>query len=109
MNLRGVHDQAAANYLKESYDIQNRVVKESTESKEKQEDILQVLKINFIKKCTGKHSQLLALLAPMTIAIREELETDGDSAAFAKALDDNVARMIAAFDKLFAELDTEKT
>ena len=41
----------------------------------------------------------------MTIALRRELENDGDSEIFVNALNENIARMNNAYDKLLAEIE----
>ncbi len=103
LNLQGRKDAATFDYLNKSYDIQEGIVSKSMKSKEEQETLLKPLHLEFAKKCIAEHGRLLSLLPPMTIALRNELDNDGDSQVFIDALNDNIQKMNKAFDSIFAE------
>jgi hypothetical protein len=100
-NLQSRNDPATFDFLKQNYESQDNLIKRSTESKEQQESILKPLHLKFARKCLSEHSRLLSLLPPMTIALRDELDNDGNSEAFVNALSENIQRMNAAYDKMF--------
>lgn len=100
-NLQGRNDKQTFDYLNNSYKLQEDIIKNSTKSINEQESILKPLHINYSKKCIKEHGRLLSLLPPMTIALRNELDNDGDSEVFINALNSNILRMNSAFDKLF--------
>lgn len=100
-NLQGRNDKQTFDYLEHSYKYQEDIVINSTKSIQEQESILKPLHIKYAKKCIEEHGRLLSLLPPMTIALRNELENDGDSKVFIAALNTNVSRMNTAFSKLF--------
>lgn len=100
-NLQGRNDQATFDYLNNGYNFQENIVKDSTDNLGKQKEILKPLHINFGRKCIEEHSRLLSLLPPMTIALRNELDNDGNSEVFINALNANISRMKTAFGSLF--------
>ena len=100
-NLQSRTDKNTFDYLDNSYKLQEDIVKRSTKSIEEQELILKPLHVKYMKKCMEEHSRLLSLLPPMTIALRNELDNEGDSKIFINALNDNISRMQTAFSKLF--------
>ncbi len=100
-NIQGKNDQATLDYLNNRYEFEENTVKTSTDSRKEQESILKPLHISFIKRCIEEHGRLLSLLPPMTIALRNELDNDGDSEVFINALNTNISRMNIAFGKLF--------
>ena len=104
-NLQGRSDQATFKYLNKTYDTQENIVKYNSKYLEKEKLTLEPLHTEFSKKCISEHSCLLSLIPPMTIALRRELENDGDSEIFVNALNENIARMNNAYDKLFAEIE----
>ena len=104
-NLQGRSDQATFKYLNKTYDTQENIVKDNSKYLEKEKLTLEPLHTEFSKKCISEHSRLLSLIPPMTIALRRELENDGDSEIFVNALNENIARMNNAYDKLFAEIE----
>lgn len=104
-NQQGRNDKSVFDYLNKSYDIQDSIVKENSNSKEKQEVILKHLNIEFSKKCISEHGRLLSLLPPMTIALRTELGNNGESEVFVRALNENISRMNSAFDRLFEQAE----
>ncbi len=99
-NLQSRTDKNTFDYLDNSYKLQEDIVKRSTKSIEEQELILKPLHVMYMKKCMEEHSRLLSLLPPMTIALRNELDNEGDSKIFINALNDNISRMQTAFNKL---------
>lgn len=101
LNLHGHSNQAIFDYLNKSYEIQEGIIQKSTVSLEEQERVLQPLYLAFAKSCMAEHGRLLSMLPPMTIALRGELENDGNSQIFVQALNDNIKRMNLAFDRLF--------
>jgi len=100
-NLQGRNDPAAFDYLNTSYEAQEKIVQQNTERKEEQVAILKPLHIEFAKKCISEHGRLLSLLPPMTIALRNELDNDGNSQVFIDALNESIERMKIAFNGLF--------
>lgn len=100
-NLQGRSDKPTFDYLNNSYKLEEDIVKRNTKSIEEQESILKPLHINYAKNCIIEHSRLLSLLPPMIIALRNELDNDGDSEIFIDALNSNISRMNIAFRKLF--------
>lgn len=104
-NLQGRNDKHTFDYLDESYKLQEDIIKSSNENIKEQKSILKPLHINYSKKCIEEHGRLLSLLPPMTIALRNELDNDGDSEVFIDALNGNISRMNAAFNKLFDNVE----
>lgn len=100
-NLQGRNDKQQFDYLGNSYKFQDDIVKSSTKGIREQESILKQLHVHYMKKCIEEHGRLLSLVLPMTIALRNELENDGDSEIFINALNNNISRMNTAFSKLF--------
>jgi|TARA_R110002050_G_scaffold255376_1_gene394068 predicted transcriptional regulator len=100
-NLQGKVDTSIFDYLNNNYELQENIIQENTKSKEEQERILEPLHVEFAKKCISEHGRLLSLLPPMTIALRKELNNDGDSQVFVEALNNNIQRMKIAFDGIF--------
>ena len=103
LNLQGRNDPATFDYLNNSYDSQENIVHKSTDNKEGEEEILKPLHIKFAKKCISEHGRLLSLLPPMTIALRNELDNDGESQIFIDALNESIQRMKISFDSLFED------
>lgn len=100
-NLQGRKDKGTFDYLDKSYETQENIVKTSSVSLEEQKTILKPLHLKFARKCIEEHGRLLSLLPPMTIALRNELDNDGDSEIFVNALNANIARMNTAFSRVF--------
>ncbi len=104
-NFQGRKDQNTFDYLNKSYGTQESIVVSSTEDMGKQIAILGPLNINYARKCIKEHGRLLSLLPPMTIALRKELDNDGDSDVFVTALNNNISRMNKSFGGLFSEAE----
>lgn len=104
-NLQGRTEPVIFDYLKQDYDIQEKIVISSTENKEEQVSILKPMHIEYARKCMSEHSRLLSLLPPMTIALRNELDNDGNTEIFVNALNENIQRMNAAYNKIFTDND----
>ncbi|MEM6190012.1 chromosome partitioning protein ParA [Shewanella scandinavica] len=105
-NFQGRKDPNTFDYLSKSYETQENIVVSSTTAMEKQKAILGPLNINYARQCIKEHGRLLSLLPPMTIALRKELDNDGDSDVFVTALNNNISRMNKAFGGLFNEAET---
>jgi len=102
-NLQGRTDKNTFDYLNKSYELQEDIVKKSTNKLKEQQSILKPLHLEFAKKCISEHGRLLSLLPPMTVALRNELDNDGNSEIFVKALNSNISRMNDTFSNLFDE------
>lgn len=100
LKLQGRNDPETFDYLNNCYATQNKIVEESTQSKEEQEKQLEPLHKAFMKKCISDHSRLLSMLPPMTIALRSELGNDENAQLFVNSLDSSIKRMNKAFDRL---------
>ena len=100
-NLKGEVDPATAEYLRGHYRLQDEIIDTNSKSKAKQLKILGPESLRFSKKCIAEQSKLSALVAPMTIALRNELENNGDSQVFTNALNQSISRMDIAFKKLY--------
>jgi hypothetical protein len=105
MNVRGSNDQSTYNYLRNIYETQSAIIDSNSKSKAEQEEIIKPLHISFSKECISQHGRLLSLIPPMTIALRNELENNGNSEVFIKALNENISRMNSAFEKLFDQAE----
>lgn len=101
INLQGSQNNFNFDYLKQSYDSQDNIVKEISKNKEEEESILKPLHINFSRKCLEEHARLLSLLPPMTIALRKELDNDSESSVFIEALNNSITKMNSSFEKYF--------
>lgn len=101
LNLQGHNNQTNFDYLNNSYETQDVVVKKSAASLVEQESILQPLYLDFAKECMSEHGRLLSMLPQMTIALRGELDNDENSQIFIQALNNNIKRMNIAFNGLF--------
>lgn len=102
-NLQGRNDQATFDYLNKSYEVQDEIAEKNQESLNEQSNTLKELHLKFMKRCIKEHGLLLSKLPNMTIALRNELDNNDNSAIFIEALDANIERMNAAFDGLFKE------
>lgn len=99
-NLQGRNDKATFDYLNQSYESQEKVIGKNLHNQDKQKKILQELHKEYCKKCILEHGRIILLLPPMTIALRKELENDGDSQVFIEAINKSVQRMKASFEQL---------
>jgi hypothetical protein len=100
LNLQGRTDEATFNYLNTSYKTQDKIIEENLQHQDEQKNILQRLHQDYCKKCISEHGRLLSLLPTMTIALRQELENDGDSQVFIDAINESVQRMKVSFEQL---------
>lgn len=101
-NLQGRSDEATFNYLNTSYETQDKIIEENQQHREEQKNILQGLHQEYCLNCISEHGRLLLLLPAMTIALRQELENDGDSQAFVGAINESVQRMKVSFEQLLS-------
>ncbi|MCZ0925368.1 hypothetical protein [Vibrio diabolicus] len=106
LNFQNNKDSSLYDYLNGSYELNDKISCENNELKSEQELILRKLHIEFTRKCLQEHSRLLSSLPKMTIALREELESDENPAIFIAALNRNIERMSGAYDELLDEPQT---
>ncbi|HGS4642775.1 TPA: hypothetical protein ACMDO7_003566 [Vibrio cholerae] len=106
LNFQNNKDSSLYDYLNGSYELNDKISRENSELKSEQELILRKLHIEFTRTCLQEHSRLLSSLPKMTIALREELESDENPAIFIAALNRNIERMSGAYDKLLDEPQT---
>mgnify|MGYP003676593616 CR=1 FL=1 len=102
IDLQGKSNSGLIDSLSKSYEFQQNIAEKNSNSKKEQETILKSLTIDFLKICISEYSRLLSLLPPMTIAIRKELENDGESELFISAINESVKRMEASFEELLS-------
>lgn len=103
INIQGRTDKAIFDYLQSSYDSENKIAASANESIEKCRDEMAPLHKEFIKECITQYARLSVSVAPMTIAVRKELDNDNDSQIFVDAISESMSRMKAAFGKLLGE------
>ena len=102
LNLQGRNDEGTFNYLNTSYETQDKIIEESIQNQDEQKDILQELHKEYAHNCISEHGRLLLLLPAMTVALRQELENDGDSQVFIDAINESVQRMKVSFEQLLS-------
>ncbi|MGR5295350.1 hypothetical protein ACPV5U_02755 [Vibrio mediterranei] len=106
LNLQSRKDSSLYDYLNGNYELNDKISNRNNALKSEQESILRKLHVEFTQTCLQEHSRLLSKLPKMTIALREELESDENPAVFVAALNRNIERMSGAYDEL---LDNPQT
>lgn len=102
-NLQGRTDQQTFDFLQSSYETQDKLVTDTSEAIEQQRAEMALLHKEFFKNCISEYARLSVSIAPMTIAVRQELDNDGDSQVFVDAINESMSRMESAFDNLLSE------
>jgi len=101
LNLQGNSDQHTWDYINKSIESQGKIIIEYNESIKEQQSILEPLHKEFAAECISAYARLGTSIAPVTIAVRKELDNDIDSKLFSETMNAAMARMEDKFAKEF--------